>query len=332
MLKSIKLVAAASVVGVLLTGLTYAAARPVPKVQPQVALQTEAGIDLPGDALALDQALQADGPVKYKVLVVDSTNGEDKTAYLDRVASEWEQPAANSLLLVVFTQDNYDIRFYLGATFREHGVTVDDMLQLVRGTYLPKARQQDAAGGLTALIGAVNERIGGQAAQAKPAPVTAPASSKPPAPAPTEATPQPPAEAPAPTTAQPPAPAPAKPQPPAPAKAQRPAPTPANPQSEIAQSLLTSYLTQFKSEQVGEAERLTDFRFNVSDLAPTDATANRIRFQVKFDVLPTSTHASAWLAGNGRQEPDGWMVDNNVIMTAVKQGASWKLDSFTTGP
>lgn len=70
--------------------------------------------DLPGDAKALEQALQAASPVKYKVLVIDSTEGED----LDRVAESWGQPKADTLLLVLFTQDNYDLRFYMGANFR----------------------------------------------------------------------------------------------------------------------------------------------------------------------------------------------------------------------
>jgi len=170
--RSIKVAVAAALATVLLAGVTYAAAsRPVPQNQPQAVIQNTTAVSLPGNTAALEQALgtAAPGPVTYKVLVIDSTEGEDKTDYLDRVAGEWGQPGASTLLLVIYTQDNYDIRFYMGANFRANGVTVDEMLGYVRTLYLPKARVKDAAGGLADLVNTANVRMGGkQTALVKP--------------------------------------------------------------------------------------------------------------------------------------------------------------------
>jgi uncharacterized membrane protein YgcG len=142
---------------------TRAATRPVPAYQPTAALQNPAGLTLPGDMRALERALQAQGPVTYKVLVVDSTDGEDKTDYLDRVAAAWKQPAPDTLLLILFTQENYNIRFYMGANFRAKGVSVEEMLGMVRAQYFAGVHKGDVAGGLVSLIGAVNQRMGGTA-------------------------------------------------------------------------------------------------------------------------------------------------------------------------
>jgi uncharacterized membrane protein YgcG len=164
MYRSLKLTAAALAITAVLTGVTYAATRPIPEKQPQVALQNTTDVQLPGDAKALEAALQAGGPVQYKILVIDSSDGEDKTDYLDRVAEKWGLPAADTLYLVLYAKENYDIRFYMGANFRSGNVSVDEMLGMVRNLYLAKSQKGDTAGGLADLINAVNQRMGGTAA------------------------------------------------------------------------------------------------------------------------------------------------------------------------
>jgi len=145
-------------------GVAYAAMRPVPEMLPGVAVQNTTGVPLPGDQAALEAALSAPGPVQYKIVVIDSTEGEDPTAYLDRVAAEWGVPGPDTLYLIIYTEDNYNIRFYMGANFRAAGVDVDEMLTLVRTHYLAGKREGDVAGALADLIGAVNRRMGGGAA------------------------------------------------------------------------------------------------------------------------------------------------------------------------
>lgn len=142
-----------------LAGGAAAAPLPVPP-RAEAGLQDTTGKGLPGAAAALQEALQAAAPVRYRVLVIDATDGMDRTAYLDRVLAEWGWPAADTLLLVVFRQANYDIRFAMGANFRQAGVTVDEMVQYVRTVYQPAVYKGDPAYALAALVGAVNQRMG----------------------------------------------------------------------------------------------------------------------------------------------------------------------------
>jgi uncharacterized membrane protein YgcG len=134
--------------------------QPVPEVQKDQAIQVVNELaKLPGETKALDEALKAKGPVTYKILLVDTVGEEDPTAYLDRVAEKWGVPAADTLYLVIYTQQNYNMRFYMGANFRSKGVTVDEMLKITRETYFAKNRQGKATEGLIDLINAVNKRM-----------------------------------------------------------------------------------------------------------------------------------------------------------------------------
>lgn len=157
----IRLTAALATVIACSVGVAYAAGRPVPENLPEVALQNTTEAQLPGDAEALEAALSAEGPVRYKILVIDSPEGEDPTDYLDRVAAEWGLPGPDTLYLIIYTEDNFNIRFYMGADFRAAGVDVDEMLTLVRTHYLAGKREGDVAGALADLIGAVNRRMSG---------------------------------------------------------------------------------------------------------------------------------------------------------------------------
>lgn len=148
----------AVVAAALLAGVAYAAPRMVPPKQEQALVHTAAD-PLPGDAKALEQALKAHSEVHYRILTVDDA-GEDKTDWLDRVAAEWGEPRPDTLLLVIFARDNYDIRFYMGANFRSQDVTVDEMLKMVRTFYFPKSQKGDVAGGLASLVTEVNWRMG----------------------------------------------------------------------------------------------------------------------------------------------------------------------------
>jgi uncharacterized membrane protein YgcG len=132
---------------------------PVPSIQKDQTVQSVNKAALPGDQQRLLDSLSASGPVKYRILLVDSVNGEDPTAYLDRVAASWGLPPADTLYLVIYTGDNYNLRFYMGANFRVKGVTVDEMLKMTRETYFAKNRQGKATEGLVDLIQAVNKRM-----------------------------------------------------------------------------------------------------------------------------------------------------------------------------
>jgi uncharacterized membrane protein YgcG len=132
------------------------AAAPVPAKQDKPIVHA-ATAPLPGDMARLEKELAVQSNVKYKILVVDDTQGEDLTAYLDRVAAEWKEPAPESLLLVIAAKDNYNLRFFFGANLTQKGMTVEKMLELVRTHYFANSQKGEVAGGLAQLISAVNE-------------------------------------------------------------------------------------------------------------------------------------------------------------------------------
>ncbi|HYF78160.1 MAG TPA: hypothetical protein VD973_13550 [Symbiobacteriaceae bacterium] len=145
--------------------LASVAAAAVPAKSPKT-LQMETAATLPGNQTDLAAALKGPSPVSYKLLVIDE-NPADRTAYLDEVLAQWGWPAPSELLLVIYPKANYDLRFALGADFRENGVSVDEMLSLVRSEYFARSQKGDVYGGLAALAQAVNKRMATEAFQAK---------------------------------------------------------------------------------------------------------------------------------------------------------------------
>lgn len=115
-------------------------------------------VDLPGDKAALTAALSEHVNLQYQIVMAE-VKGGDKDAHLDKLLADKKWPDSSMMVLVVYTDANYDIRFAMGADFFAKKVTVDEVLSLVRTTYLPKARQSDPAGGLADLIRAVDQRM-----------------------------------------------------------------------------------------------------------------------------------------------------------------------------
>jgi uncharacterized membrane protein YgcG len=308
--RSVKIAAAAVAMTAILAGVTYAATRTVPENQAEVVLQNTTESPLPGNADALSTVLKAQSPVKYKILVIDSTEGEDKTDYLDRVAEKWGVPAADTLYLVIYTKDNYDIRFYMGANFRTQGVTVDEMLALVRQQYLAGKNQKgDVSAALANLINAVNVRM-----------------SSTPAPAPDKAPEKAPEKAPDKTVGDQASP-----------KAAYTVPDPfggarqsAAGQLEIAKGLMTQYFEHYKTDAVPETQRITEIRWNDNDINPVESTDTKIVYAIKFDLHTVAGFQSAWMIGTGQGNADGWIVGKTQFMTAVKEGNVWRLQGFST--
>ena len=114
---------------------------------------------LPGDTEALKEALRVQSPITYTIVLAhDAPREMDKTAYLDQMLAEQGYPGKNEILLVLFPADNYNIRFAMGSLVFDRRITLQQMLELVQSQYLTRSRQGDPAGGLAALINAINER------------------------------------------------------------------------------------------------------------------------------------------------------------------------------
>lgn len=292
MYRAMKLTAAAVAMSAVFAGVAYAATRPVPENLPEVALQNTTEAQLPGNAEALGAALKQTSPVRYKVLVIDSTDEEDKTDYLDRVAAQWGLPGPDTLYLIIYTKDNYDIRFYMGANFRSAGVSVDEMLGLVRTHYLAGKRNGDVAGALVRLIEAVNARMSGSA------PAAAEEVS-----AQQHTVPNPFADEGRRTAVQ---------------------------QLELAKALLAPYFADLTAESLPEQQRLLDYRWDDNQINVLEDEESRIVYQIVYDVLPAAGVDSLWAARGGEGGADGWIVGIQQYMMVVKEGDSWRLDGFST--
>lgn len=114
---------------------------------------------LPGDTVALQAALAEKSAIQYEIVLVDDTGGKDKDTYFDAMLAEKNWPEQSGLVLAIFTKDNHDYRFALGAAFHEKKVDFTEILTLARNHYQPKAREGDPAAGAAALIKAVNQRM-----------------------------------------------------------------------------------------------------------------------------------------------------------------------------
>lgn len=155
----------------LLLGLPAAAAS-VPPLKAG-AVQDESSRPLPAaEKKALEDAIRANsGSEQYKILLIDSARPAELTDFLDQVWAEWKLPE-NTVLLVVATGDNHQIRFYLGnEVARTWGVSVDFMVGAIRSSYAGPAREGRLADALGALVAEVHRQVvagGGQAAPPKP--------------------------------------------------------------------------------------------------------------------------------------------------------------------
>ncbi|HYF79155.1 MAG TPA: hypothetical protein VD973_18665 [Symbiobacteriaceae bacterium] len=139
-------------------GAVLAADLSVPKKEPSV-VQAQSTTGISGAVDEAKAALAEPSAVKYKILVVTDSLPEDRTAYLDRVLEQWGWPEPDELLLLLFTEGNYDIRFAMGADFTGQGVTVEEMLGFVRNTYLAELRKSDPSKALAAFVRTVNQRM-----------------------------------------------------------------------------------------------------------------------------------------------------------------------------
>ncbi len=113
----------------------------------------------PGDMQALEAALAEPSPLTYKIMSIDTPKGTDLDAYLDLYLEQKGSPSRNEIWLLIFPNDNHNIRFVMGALLFEKKVSVQRMLEVVRGDYLPQARTGDPATGLATLIRSVNQSV-----------------------------------------------------------------------------------------------------------------------------------------------------------------------------
>lgn len=113
---------------------------------------------LAGSQAALKEALSAPTAVRYQILVFDELV-EDRTAFLDKYLADNGWPESNTLLLLVFPRHNHDIRFAMGTGLTQAGMTLEEMLGIVRQLYFAVVAKGDPARAMVELIEAVNRRM-----------------------------------------------------------------------------------------------------------------------------------------------------------------------------
>lgn len=120
---------------------------------------TAKGPELPGDKAALQGALAEKSAVQYQIITVDEAGIQDKEAHFDGLLAQKSWPEKSMLVVAVYTKDNFDFRFAMGADFNDKKVTPSEMYSLIKNNYQPKARENDPSAGLALLIKAVNQRM-----------------------------------------------------------------------------------------------------------------------------------------------------------------------------
>jgi hypothetical protein len=114
---------------------------------------------IPGDTAQLQSTTSQLRHFEAVLTVVDHPVSGDKTEYLDQLLKQRAQPRSNQLVLVLFAKDGWDIRFALGGEFSQRGVTVAEVLDLVRSQYFVGVRNGDPAAGAAAFLQALDQKM-----------------------------------------------------------------------------------------------------------------------------------------------------------------------------
>lgn len=114
--------------------------------------------ELPGNAAALKAILARQSAVSFQVITV-SEPVLNRDTYLDSLLAQRKWPEPSMFVVVVFQQDGFDLRFAMGADFSQRQVAVNEVLDMARSLYFPKARAGDPAGGLADLLQAIIRRM-----------------------------------------------------------------------------------------------------------------------------------------------------------------------------
>jgi len=98
---------------------------------------------------------------------------------------------------------------------------------------------------------------------------------------------------------------------------------------EIARTFLEKYFKHYMENTVPIEERLKDFRIDRIDIK--EESPNGIYFTVSFSVKPSISN-SDWMAGNGVIKENGWMEKKFWFVTVKKEGNTYIMEGWGTGP
>ncbi|MDP4179590.1 MAG: hypothetical protein Q8942_00680, partial [Bacillota bacterium] len=97
---------------------------------------------------------------------------------------------------------------------------------------------------------------------------------------------------------------------------------------EISKELLEMYLKSFKENKVTDYDRISDSK--IEDIEIKNGNIDKFQFYVSYSIKPASEKYI--LAGNGVQEPDGWIKHRVYFINVKKEEEGYKILSIGTSP
>ncbi len=107
-------------------------------------------------------------------------------------------------------------------------------------------------------------------------------------------------------------------------------PIPAGPElADICRSLFGDYLLGYKSTDVDEEHRLSDYRVESVHFRSEWPPTGRVTFLVAYSVLPASE--KSWQAANGQIGNDGWILNKAAFVDIIDEGAGYYIQAIGGG-
>jgi hypothetical protein len=110
-------------------------------------------------------------------------------------------------------------------------------------------------------------------------------------------------------------------------------PIPAGPTlADVCQSLFGDYLLGYKSSDVDDSHRLSDYRIERLQFRSEWPSTGRVTFLVEYSVLPASEKSfSHWLPANGQIGPGGWILNKAAFVNIIDEGAGYYIQNIGGG-
>ncbi|HEY3316244.1 MAG TPA: hypothetical protein VGL40_13325 [Bacillota bacterium] len=105
---------------------------------------------------------------------------------------------------------------------------------------------------------------------------------------------------------------------------------PSSEPADVCRTLFSDYLMGYKSAAADISFRLADYRIDSVEFWPEKSAAGQLTYLVRFSVLPAGEW-SVWGAGDGRLDPDGWIVGKSFFVHIADEGAGYHIELLDNG-
>lgn len=98
--------------------------------------------------------------------------------------------------------------------------------------------------------------------------------------------------------------------------------------AEIGEELLHQWLTLYKSDDVCENNKISEY--TVNEVRGIESATSTLSVRIDINVHPIVSNNSNWLVGNGALNGE-WINNKIYIMDIVKEGTTYKISNITLG-